>query len=92
MQDKEAEALRNQRRRRKRIGRIKSAIVVIIAGWIIISMVLIVCLFIKVSWMERSLNSYIQLQNRIDATDTVEPAIGGSDDESGGSGNIEKAQ
>lgn len=82
MQDKEAEALRNQRRRRKRIGRIKSAIVVIIAGWIVISMVLIVCLFIKVSWMERSLNSYIQLQNRIDATDTAEPSAGGSGDES----------
>lgn len=82
MQDKEAEALRNQRRRRKRIGRIKSAIVVITAGWIVISMVLIVCLFIKVSWMERSLNSYIQLQNRIDATDTAEPSAGGSGDES----------
>lgn len=82
MQDKEAEALRNQRRRRKRIGRIKSAIVVIIAGWIVISMVLIVCLFIKVSWMERSLNSYIQLQNRIDATDTAEPSACGSGDES----------
>ena len=82
MQDKEAEALRNQRRRRKRIGRIKSAIVVIIAGWIVISMVLIVCLFIKVSWMERSLNSYIQLQNRIDATDTAEPSADGSGDES----------
>lgn len=82
MQDKEAEALRNQRRRRKRIGRIKSAIVVIIAGWIIISMVLIVCLFIKVSWMERSLNSYIQLQNRVDATDTAEPSAGDSAGES----------
>ncbi len=82
MQDKEAEALRNQRRRRKRIGRIKSAIVVIIAGWIVISMVLIICLFVKVSWMERSLNSYIQLQNRIDATDTAEPPADSSGDES----------
>ena len=35
MQDKDSEALRNQRRRRKRIARMKHTIIAIIAGWII---------------------------------------------------------
>lgn len=42
MQDKDSEALRNQRRRRKRIARMKHTIIAIIAGWIILSMILII--------------------------------------------------
>lgn len=60
MQDKDSEALRGQRRRRKRIGRIKNMIVAVIAGWIIISMILIVCLFVKLSQLERNLNRYLE--------------------------------
>ncbi len=60
MQDKDAEALRNQRRRRKRIGRIKSAIVMIIAGWIILSMILIVVLFVRTVSLEKKLDRLIQ--------------------------------
>lgn len=63
MQDKESEALRNQRRRRKRIGRIKSAIVGIIAGWIILSMVLIICLFARTVSLERKLDHLISIMN-----------------------------
>ena len=60
MQDKDSEALRNQRRRRKRIGRIKSAIVMIIAGWIILSMILIVVLFVRTVSLEKKLDRLIQ--------------------------------
>ena len=60
MQDKDSEALRNQRRRRKRIGRIKSAIVIIIAGWIMLSMILIVALFVRTVSLEKKLDRLIQ--------------------------------
>lgn len=60
MQDKDSEALRNQRRRRKRIGRIKSAIVIIITGWIILSMILIISLFVRTVSLEKKLDQLIQ--------------------------------
>lgn len=60
MQDKDSEALRNQRRRRKRIGRIKSSIVVIVAGWIVISMILIIALFVRTASLEKKLDRLIQ--------------------------------
>lgn len=60
MQDKDSEALRNQRRRRKRIGRIKSSIVIIIAGWIVISMILIIALFVRTASLEKKLDRLIQ--------------------------------
>lgn len=56
MQEKESEALRNQRRRRKRIGRIKNGIVLTITGWIILSMILIIFLFIRTASLERKLD------------------------------------
>lgn len=61
MQDKDSEALRNQRRRRKRIGRIKSAIVIIIAGWIVLSMLLIILLFVRIVSLEKKLDSFMQI-------------------------------
>lgn len=61
MQEKDSEALRNQRRRRKRIGRIKSAIVMIIAGWILLSMVLIICLFVRTVSLERKLDQVLSI-------------------------------
>lgn len=60
MQDKESDVLSNQRRRRKRIGRIKSAIVMIIAGWILISMLLIIVLFVRTVSLERKIDNLIQ--------------------------------
>lgn len=67
MQDKDAEILRNQRRRRKRIGRIKSAIVMIISGWIILSMILIIVLFARTVSLEKKLDRLIGAGS-IDAT------------------------
>lgn len=55
MQDKDSDIVNNQRRRRKRVGRIKSGIIMVIAGWILISMVLIIALFIKLGAAERRL-------------------------------------
>lgn len=60
MQDKDAEALRNQRKRRKRVARIKNAIIMIIAGWIMISMLLIIVLFVRTVSLERKIDSLIQ--------------------------------
>ena len=60
MQEKDTEALQNQRRRRKRISRIKSAIVTIIAGWICLSMVLIIFLLVRTISMERRLDAFLR--------------------------------
>ena len=64
MQEKESEALRNQRRRRKRIGRIKSAIVLTITGWMILSMVLIILLFARTASLERKLDRLLDAESR----------------------------
>lgn len=64
MQEKESEALRNQRRRRKRIGRIKSAIVLTITGWVILSMVLIILLFARTASLERKLDRLLDAESR----------------------------
>ena len=42
MKDKDTEEINNQRKRRKRIGRIRNGIIMTIAGWIILSMILII--------------------------------------------------
>lgn len=57
MQDKDSEALRNQRKRRKRIARIKSTMIVVIAGWIVLSMIFIIGLFIKMVSLEKKLDN-----------------------------------
>ena len=75
MQDKESEALRNQRRRRKRIGRIKSSIVIVIAGWIVLSMVLIITLFVRTALLEKKLDSLIQMETN---TSKETPAVSDS--------------
>ncbi len=66
MQDKDSDIVNNQRRRRKRVGRIKSGIIMIIAGWILISMVLIIVLFIKLGAVERRLEKL-----ETNATETI---------------------
>ena len=60
MEDKDAELLRNQRRRRKRIGRIKSAVMMTIYGWIILSVVLILLLFVRTTSLERKFDLLIE--------------------------------
>ena len=59
MQDKDTEVLRNQRRRRKRIGKMKSAIITVVAGWIVLSMLLIIFLFIRTMALERKLDNLV---------------------------------
>lgn len=61
MQDHNAEVINNQRKRRKRIGRIRNGIIFTIAGWIIISMILIAVLFVQV----------IKIQHKLDQIVTV---------------------
>lgn len=61
MQDHDAEVINNQRKRRKRIGRIRNGIIFTIAGWIIISMILIAVLFVHV----------IKIQHKLDQIVTV---------------------
>lgn len=66
MQEKETDAVRSQRRRRKRIGRMKSTIVMTIAGWIVISMILIIALFVKTLSLERKLERLIHVNSLLD--------------------------
>lgn len=69
MQDKESDILRNQRKRRKRIARMKSAIVMIIAGWIVISMILIIALFVRTVSLEKKLDLLIETSTDIGNTE-----------------------
>lgn len=82
MQDKDSEALRNQRKRRKRVGRIKNAIVMIIAGWIMISMLLIIVLFVRTVSLERKIDSLIQTNSIVSGENSD------IDDSQGSSGEV----
>lgn len=46
MQEKDTEAVNEQRRRHNRVSKMKNSIVMILSGWVVLSMMLIVCLFI----------------------------------------------
>lgn len=85
MQEKESEAVQAQRRRRKRIARIKNTIIAVIAGWILLSMLLIICLFVKVAFLENkvkyltavssaAMENTNGLQNGASPTEAPEPA------------------
>ena len=52
MQDKDSEVLNYQRKRRKRITKIRYSIILIVAGWIVLSMILVVVLFVKMTSLE----------------------------------------
>lgn len=56
MQEKDSEALKNQRERRKRVQRIKNTIVIVLTGWILLSMILIVCLFAQTISLNKRLD------------------------------------
>lgn len=45
MQDKDTEAVNEQRKRHNRVSKMKSAIVTLLSGWVLVSMILIGCLF-----------------------------------------------
>ena len=56
MQEIDSESLKNQRERRKRVLRIRNAIMFVVAGWILISMILIICLFAQTISLNNRLN------------------------------------
>ena len=70
MQDKELETVNNQRRRRKRIGRMKKMIIFTVTGWILASMVLIVVLFGKVVKMEQAMNDMVASMQTMHVADS----------------------
>ena len=57
MQDMDSELVSNQRKRRKRIGRIRNGIIFGVIGWFILSLVLIICLFVKVNSMQKQIET-----------------------------------
>lgn len=77
MQQKESEALQAQRRRRKRIARIKNTIIAVIAGWILLSMILIICLFVKLAFLEDKLE-YLTAVSSVAVENTNELQSGAS--------------
>jgi len=46
MQEKDTEAVNDQRRRHNRVSKMKNSIVTLLTGWVVLSMILIVCLFV----------------------------------------------
>ena len=59
MQDKDSEMLNHQRKRRKRIAKIRNGIILIVAGWIVLSMILIVALFFKMVSLEHKIDRLV---------------------------------
>lgn len=46
MQGKDTEAVSDQRRRHNRVSKMKNSIVALLSGWVVVSMILIICLFV----------------------------------------------
>lgn len=46
MQEKDTEAVNDQRRRHNRVSKMKNTIVTLLSGWVVLSMILIICLFV----------------------------------------------
>lgn len=73
MQDTDADVISNQRKRRKRVGRIKTGIVLIITGWILLSMILIIVLLVKTASLEHKVE---QLMTRESTYSSVSKPTG----------------
>lgn len=73
MQEKDTEAVNNQRRRRKRIGRIKNAIIFTIAGWILISMILIIVLLVRVGKLEKKVDALLEHTSEYNVAQEMQP-------------------
>lgn len=76
MQENDSDLVSNQRKRRKRIARIRNGIVFTIAGWILLSMILIICLFAKVISMEKKIDALTVSSEAANSGNTV---VNGSD-------------
>ena len=71
MQDNDSDLVSNQRKRRKRIGSIRNGIIFTIAGWILLSMILIICLFAKVISMEKKIDALTVSSEAVNSGNTV---------------------
>lgn len=71
MQDIDSDVVSNQRKRRKRIGRIRNGIIFTIAGWIVLSMILIICLFAKLISMEKKIDALTVSGEAVNIENTV---------------------
>lgn len=66
MQEKDTEALNNQRKHHNRISRIKSSIIVILSGWVMLSMSLIICLFVLLFHTRSQMDELkVQMENSL---------------------------
>ncbi len=74
MQEKESEALRIQRKRRKRIGRIKMGIVLSIAAWMVISILVIAYLLYETNSLRRMVDQLFLIQAREESEASEEAA------------------
>jgi peptidoglycan/xylan/chitin deacetylase (PgdA/CDA1 family) len=83
MQEKNSEALENQRRRRKRIGRIRNGIMITIAGWILISLVLILVLFWRIASLESKLDQLLASQTAVTGAAAMAQGVSSGGDGSG---------
>ncbi|MGN0349085.1 MAG: polysaccharide deacetylase family protein [Roseburia sp.] len=72
MQEKDSGFVQDRRRRRKRVGRIKKAILAFAAGWIVLSMLLILGLLMKVLSLEKRLDYFLKDFDAIEDTQWVE--------------------
>lgn len=70
MEEKEAEFLRSQRRKRRRVGKMRHAITLIVAGWIILSMILIGLLFVRTEQLEDQLKRLLLTES---STEDISP-------------------
>lgn len=78
MEDKTSNGLREQRLRRRRINRMKTTIIMILAGWILLSMILIVVLMIKMFSLEHKLDKITETMVSVEQVSENEDAKGAS--------------
>jgi len=66
MQEKDTEAVNDQRRRHNRVSKMKNSIVTLLTGWVVLSMILIVCLFVLLFHTRCQVNELkAQIENRL---------------------------
>jgi len=64
MQEKDTEAVNDQRRRHNRVSKMKNSIVTLLTGWVVLSMILIVCLFVLLFHTRSQVNELMaQIEN-----------------------------
>ena len=64
MQEKDTEAVNDQRRRHNRVSKMKNSIVALLTGWVVLSMILIICLFVLLFHTRSQVNELkVQIEN-----------------------------